>query len=500
MTKHEKFAQFTLTDGARADLKHRSVRGAAWMGSWRAVDLMVRVASIPVLARLLTPEDFGLVAMVLAVTAIVDGFADLGLGTAAIQRQDLTHTQVSGLFWVNASAGALFSAAFCAMAPAIALFYGEQRLVHVSLVLSVVFVLSGLSVQHVALMSRQLRQGELAFSNLAANAVGVIAAIFLAIAGWGYWALVWREILRGLLMTLFVWIRCQWVPGRPTLAGDMRAMLRFGGHLSLANLISSVISSMDRILIGRLYGPDQVGLYRQSQQLLLVPVEQLNAPIMSVAQPGLSALQSDPSRYSNYYVRIVEIVALATMPLGLFVAIYAREVTLLMLGPAWSGAANLVRIFGVAAAVRPALATTAAVLVTCGHSRRYLVVAVFHSVVLCVLMFVGARWGAVGVALAHVGTTALLYAPKLYYSLDVSPVRMERYFEALRMPVIASSVMVCGLLVLHTAVQFPGDFLSLTIGVLAGGALYVAGCLVSSAGRHRIRTLVSDVLSAMVLK
>jgi PST family polysaccharide transporter len=497
MKRTDDFARFAETHAVRADLKRKSVRGAVFMACGAGTEFVVRLASIPILARLLSPEEFGLVAMVTAFTAIVEGIKDLGLGAATVQRPDINHRQVTNLFWINAAAGASFALLFCALSPAIAGFYQDHRLVEITIALSLVFVWSGVAVQHEALMSRQLRQGELAVIRLLAVVVSIGAAIVLALEGWGYWALVWREVIRSAIIAVGVWARCRWVPALPRRGAGTRGLLRFGGELSFTHLLIALIASIDRLLIGRFYGAGAVGLYRQAQQLLDAPIEQLNVPIRGVAIPALSALQHDPDRYRRYYEKIVLLVSLATVPLGLFVAVYAEEVTLLILGPAWAEAAVFVRIFGAAVAIRPAIATSAMVLITCGQSARFLVVAVVHSAVLTVFLLLGVRWGAEGVAVAHVGTTAVLMFPKLYYSFVKTPVTLAAFLRAMRTPFLAASVMVVGLLVLRSLVPMDGTIAPLSAGALVGGILYLAAWLLQPQGKAQFEALTKDLVSSL---
>lgn len=493
MKRRSSFARLAETDSVRADLKQRSVRGALFVASGGAIDFLLRFISIAILARLLAPEDFGLIAMVTAVTAVVDGVKDLGLPTATMQRSDITDRQATNLFWVNAVSGGGFALLLCALAPAIASYYRESRLVGITMAMSTALVWSGLSVQHEALMSRQIKQGELAFIRVAANCLSIMVAVALALRGWGYWALVWREVVRSVVLAVGVWLRCPWLPGRPGRDAGTRGLLRFGRDLSLTYLLASLVANIDRLLIGRFYGPSPVGMYRQAQQLLLVPVEQLNTPIMGVAQPGLSALQREPDRYRRYYEKVTFLVTLATVPLGLFVTVYAREVTLLLLGPAWSGAVVFVRIFGVAAAIRPAVATSAIVLITRGESARYLWVAVIHSVVLTVFLLFGVRWGAEGIAVAHVATTVVLMVPKLYWSFARTPVTVGLFLGAVGAPVVAGAVMTLGLLALRNLMPLAGVVYPLIAGAGVGGTLYAAAWLAQPRGRRQFTALANDL-------
>ena len=254
--------------------------------------------------------------------------------------------------------------------------------------------------------------------------------------------------------------------------------------------------NVDRLLIGRFFGAVPVGLYRQAQLLLTVPIDQLSGPIMGVAQPALSALQRDPDRYRRYYEKIVLLVSLATIPLGLFVAVYAKEITLLILGPSWIEASSFVTILGAGAAMRPAIGTSVAVLITCGKTRRFLTVAVGHSIALTAFMLVGVRWGAEGVALAHVATTLVLAVPKLYYSFIGTPVTLRGFLGAVLTPLLAGSAMLVALVALRGFVPVPGAVLSLGFGAIAGALVYAAVCLLPRRSRNQLITTANDFVSS----
>jgi PST family polysaccharide transporter len=372
--------------------------------------------------------------------------------------------------------------------------------VGVAVGLSLVFFWSGLTFQHEALLSRQMRQGELAVIRLLASLISIALAVLLALADWGYWALVWKEVAGSALIAIGVWVRCPWLPGVPKRHVGTRSLVRFGGELSATSLFTGLIANIDKLLIGRIFGAAPVGLYRQAQQLLLAPIDQLNGPILSVGQPALSALQADPARYRRYYEKIVFLVTLTTLPLGLLVAVYAEEVTLLFLGPEWRHAAVFVCIFSVAAMIRPAIGTSAVVLVSCGHSRRFFVLAVAHGVVLSLLLLLGVNWGAEGVALAHVATTVVLMAPKLYFSFLKTPATLQSFVGAIRAPVVAGVLMGTGLIALRGHLAMDNALLSLLAGASAGCALYVVGLWVQPNGRNELRSLAKDLRAGLERK
>ena len=497
MNEPDSFDRFSRTDDIRANLKQKSIRGAVFMASGTAADTLVRFGSIAILARLLLPEDFGLIFMVMALTSILDGFRDFGLSAATVQRPEITHQQVSNLFWVNAAVGAILASIVALAAPLIAAFYQESRLVGIALALSLVFVWNGLTVQHEALLIRQLRQGDLALIRLAASIISVVIAVGLALNDWGYWSLVWREIARSAIITAGVWLRCSWLPGLPRSNVGTWGLLRFGGEISLTHLLYNLIMQVDKLLIGRLFGAIPVGLYRQAQQLVLAPIEQLNGPIIGVAQPALSALQQDPGRYRRYYERIVFMVGAVSVPLGLFIAVCADEITLLMLGPNWVEATVFVRIFGVGAAIRPVVGTSSIVLITCGLSTRYLVTAIAYAVVFPLSLLAAIPWGPSGMAIAYVGATLAIMYPLLHFCFSGTPASVPGFFNALVAPFISALVMVLALLAVRNFAPTDGTVESLAISVGVGGTVYFASMWLQPGGRVEMKSLLTDVRAAL---
>ncbi len=493
MNQVDVFAGVSATDGLRQNLRAKSVRGAIYLALGGGGEFVLRIASTSILARLLIPEHFGLITMVTAVTGIAGQFSQLGLSTVTVQRRDIDHHQVSNLFWINVALGATLFVLFSAMSPLVAAFYGDSRLIPITIAVSSAFLWGGLMVQHDALLSRQMKQPQSAFVRLAASVISAVLAVILALRGFGYWALVWQEVARTFLSAVGVWMVCPWRPGLPNRLGDIRSLLRFGTDLTLTQLSYAVIANIDRLLVGKLFGAVSLGIFRQAQQLIMVPLEQLNAPIGSISQPGLSALQDDPERYRRYYAKTVFLIGLLTMPIAAFSAVYAEELTLLILGHKWIDATPFIRIFAAAAFIRPVLGTAGTVLITCGQSRRLLVMTVVSQVTMFLFIVAGTGWGATGVAMAQALTAAVLLLPNLYYSFAASPVTPGLFFRAIRTPVAASAVMATGLIALRAAAPALHTAASLGLGLIVGGTLYWGFCLLQPLCRSEIQGLLGDV-------
>ncbi|MEM3041504.1 MAG: oligosaccharide flippase family protein, partial [Nitrososphaerota archaeon] len=198
----DKYREIFVRSEIGRDLGRKAVRSSfVIMGSEIASSLL-RIGSTVVLARLLLPEDFGLLSMVSAITVFAERFKDLGLSDATVQAKDITHSQVSSLFWINLVVCIAIGSALASLSKVIAWFYHEPRLVGVSLVLASTFLFSGLVIQHQALLRRQLHFGALVFINLSSIVLSVVGAIMLACYGFGYWALVAREFFRSVFLFL----------------------------------------------------------------------------------------------------------------------------------------------------------------------------------------------------------------------------------------------------------------------------------------------------------
>lgn len=474
-------------------MRSRSVRGAVFLAVGTGAEFVLRILSTSLLARLLVPEHFGLLGMATAVTGIAGQFSQLGLSTVTVQRRDIDDHQVSNLFWINVAIGAVLFGVCCVAAPLVARFYGDSRLVPIMMAVSSAFLWSGLAVQHEALLARQMHQARSTFVRLAATVLSVALAVFLALRGFGYWALVWQEVSRSLLAAAGVWLVCPWRPGLPNRSADIRGLLRFGTDLTLTQIGHAIVSNADRLVVGRLFGAAALGTFRQAQQLIMVPLEQLNAPIASISQPGLSVLQDEPERYRRYYTKTVFLVGLLTMPIAAFGAVYADGLVRVVLGAQWADAVPYFTIFALAAFVRPVLGTATTVLITRGHSRRLLRMTFVTQVTMLVFIAVGTRWGAIGVAMAQLVTALVLFVPNLGYSFVSTPITIGVFFRAILPPVIASVTMAFGLVGLRLVTAGLTVTASLSLGAVVGAALYVALCFVQRGCWREIQTLLGDV-------
>jgi O-antigen/teichoic acid export membrane protein len=481
-------AAFFRTDRLRANLGARTARGGAVTVASQGFKFVAGLAATAVLARLLTPGDYGLIGMVAVVTGFVSLFKDLGLSAATVQREDVTAEQVSTLFWVNVGVSVAVGMLTAAVAPLVARFYGEPRLTAVTLAYSGGFLLGGLTVQHEALLKRQMRFGALAGAELTALLVSIAATVALALRGAGYWALVGGHLSLSFVYMALVWGTCRWMPGRPARGAGVRAMLGFGGNFTGFSVVNYFARNLDNMLIGRFWGSQALGLYAKAYQLLLLPLDQVSYPVTTVAVPALSRLNSEPERYRRAYLRILEKIAMLTMPgIALMVAT-ADWVVLVVLGPQWAGAARIFMLLGVAAIVQPSANTVGWLFITQGRMRQMFKWGLIGTSITVLSFVAGLPWGAVGVAASYALVNVFVVIPLLLRFVGrEGPVRAADFYRAVAPSACAALCVLAALFAFRRwgGVERPLVGLAVAFVIASATALLVLYAL--PAGRRALR-------------
>jgi PST family polysaccharide transporter len=407
--------QHFATDHLLENLKARTISSGFVTASSQAAKFLLTVGSTMVLARLLTPRDFGLVAMVTTVVGFLRVFKDAGLSIATVHRQRITQAQVSNLFWINLGVSLLGGLLLVGAAWPIAAFYHNPRVVPIALLLSITFVFNGSTVQHQALLKRQMRFKALAVIEIGSLFSSIAVAITLAVLGYGYWALVWSMLSTEVAGLLLTWSISRWRPQLPTRKSGVGPLVSFGAHRTAGDLALALSRGSDNLLIGRFYGAASVGLYSRASALLLRPLEQFLNPINVVFIPALSRLQSQPKRYRSTFLRLYEAIALASFFFtGLCLAL-AHPITLVLLGRKWEQAAVIFAGFTLAALCLPLATTSAWLFISQGRGRDMFYTQLVNAFAIIISFLIGLPFGPVGMAMAFSASNILVRIPLYYY-------------------------------------------------------------------------------------
>src|ERR1043166_1095282 len=387
-----------VSDVSPKDLKRRTARGALVSTAAQAAIMVMRTGSMMILARLLLKEDFGLVNMVTAFTGFLGLFRDVGLSMATVQRASITQAQTSTLFWINLAVGGLLAALAAVAAPILVLFYGEPRLFWVTVALGMSFVFNGATAQHRAILQRGLRFRALAVIDVISLIVGAGLGIGLAAAGQGYWALVVMALSQPATTAVGTWLVTRWVPGRPQRTSGIRSMLWYGGTVTLNTVIVYLAYNIDKVLLGRLWGAEALGVYGRAYQLINLPTDSLNSTIGSVAFPALSRVQDDPLRLKNYFLKGYSLFLTLVMPITMGAMLFSEDIIRVFLGPKWHEAAAIFRLMAPPILVFALINPLAWLMLASGHAMRSLKIALMIAPVVVLSYVLGLRYGPHGVA------------------------------------------------------------------------------------------------------
>ena len=469
----------TLTAASKTDdLKQRVVRsGVAKLGGQIAT-FVLRLVSLVVMARLLSPTDVGLFAMVAVVTGFYGLFTAAGLSSATIQRVTITNEQMSTLFWVNMLVGAALGALCLATAPVLVAVFHEPRLMAITIAMAAGFLINAAGVQHIALLQRDLRFVTLTVIEVLSQVGSIATGIALALAGFGYWALVGSTMAAPGIMTVLAWTTTLWIPGRPHRDTEIGSMLRFGGVITIQSALNYGMQNIDKVLLGRFRGPGPLGIYGRAYQLVAMPMANLSAAMGWVIFSALSRIQNDPARFRSYFLKGYSVVISVIVPILVFAAVFADDAVRVVLGPQWTDVARILQLLTpaglVVALVEPPIYWVLHALGMVGRSLR---ITCATGCLILVACLAGVPRGGPGIAFAYSTVMVLWLVPCLAWSVHRTPVHLRDLLRAGWSPLVAS---VLGSMIAVLAVHgFSGALARLLVGgVLMFGVYFAILCVV----------------------
>ena len=421
------------------DISRRSAKGGIISISAQVFTTGLNLVRGAILARLIAPEDYGLQGMLMGVVSLALIFKDLGLGTATIREKQISQSQISNLFWANTLIGLVSMLIVIACGPLFAWFYNEPRLTGMSVVLSIGYLFGGLSVQHQALMRRQMLFGRLAFVTIMANLLSSGIGILLGYFGFGYWALVWMLTATNIILAMGFALFTGWIPDLPSRKSGIRSMMKTGTDVAVLNAFGTIAKNVDKILLGKYIGPYGLGLYNRAFTFINQINGNIRISLFGVALPAMSSIQSKPEQFKEYYLKFASILAQLTMPIAAFCFCFAHEIVLLYLGPNWVESGIFLRILSVGAFIMPVVTSLDQIPLSLGYSVRYRNSGIFRSSLSVVLVFWGVIYsGAIGAAVAISLSNFLCLPVFLPWTTKGSPVKPMIYLQTLICPVLVS--------------------------------------------------------------
>ncbi|HEV8380069.1 MAG TPA: lipopolysaccharide biosynthesis protein [Gemmatimonadales bacterium] len=467
------------------------VRGIAWTGASRWATQLLSWASTLIVARLLTPADYGLVGMATIYIGLLVYVNELGLGAAIVQRRDLTEDQIARLGGLGLLAGSAFVAVSLLAATAVARFFSEPALRGIIAVSSLVFLTSALQIVPRALLTRDLAFRRLAWVDGAEALITTVTALLLAVFGLGYWALVLGPLGGRIGSTAFLNVSRPHRVAWPRQLRTIAEAITLGWQIVVARVAWYFYSNADMTIVGRVLGKDALGAYGIGWTIASLPVERVSALVISVTPAVFSAVQHDRVALQRYLRLLTEGLSFITFPAAVGIALVAEEFVLLALGEHWRAAVLPLRLLALSAALRSVSPLLPPLLVATGHARRNMQRTILATLILPALFYAGSHWGTAGVATAWVvGHPVFVFPLFLSAALHITGMRFVQYARALAPAMWMTAVMAAAVLVVRwgtpstwaTGIRF-------TTQVLAGGAVYAG--LLFAAYRERIGALWS---------
>jgi polysaccharide transporter, PST family len=401
---------------AYAGLGRASVRGGVILLAGRGINVLVQLASTVLLARILSPHDFGLVAMVTALVLFAPILVDLGTTDASVQRANITPEQISALFWLNVTIGALLTMLFAAGSGLIGSFFGEPALHGIALILSLTFVMTALTVQHYALMRRAMEFRRIAIIDLSANLISSIVSVAMALTGWGYWALVAKAILQVCLAASGAWLSCPWIPGRPRLSSEAKELVGFGLGVTGFTIMDTLSRSADRIALGYFNGAGSLGYFQNAYLLYMNMLNIVTEPLHNIGVSSLTKLRENMAELKRSWSAALSSMTFFCAPAFAVLAVTGQDFAVLLLGQKWAPAGPLLCVFAIRGIANCVERTMGWLHVVAGRADRWSRWGVFSAVFHLLALAAGLPFGALGVAIAYTIAMFCLFVPALVYA------------------------------------------------------------------------------------
>lgn len=414
----------TEAEGARpaASYRRAGLSGVLSTGAGTLVKATMQVLSIVALARLLTPNDFGVMAMVFPIIGFAAVVQEAGLGWAVLQRQRISERELSTMFWLNVALGLLLSLAFVAISPLAARFYGEPRVLSLTMASASLLMLAALQAQPWAVLNRNLRFGVMATIDAASLTIGTLLAVGIAYWTHSYWAIFLLNFGSSLSSCLLAWGCSRWRPGRFGSLGDVMDLVRFGGQMTVSNIASYFGRNLDNILIGRVWGATALGLYERAYKIVLLPILFIHMPLFRLIVPMLSQTRDEPDRYRRIFMLSFQGSLLLAVPGMLLLAAMTPLMVSIAMGPQWVASAPIFAWLSLACLAQLAVGPLTMIFVSQTRSRDSVRSSIATSLYNVAAFLIGIRWGSVGVAKAYAIGEVFRAPVMLWYATRTGPV------------------------------------------------------------------------------
>lgn len=462
-------------------LTKRTIKNVGWSGVSQAIRLLGQFAITAILARLLTPKDFGLIAMVVVFTNFVTVFRDFGLAAALIQREEPTEEHLSSMFWLNILTGLILALVLSALAPTIANFYHEDKLVLIIIVLASTFFTSSFGIVQNALFMKELNYKSIAIIWTLAVIISGAVAVILAYNGFGVWSLVYQQVVSSIFLGFLPWAFCKWKPKFLFRWRKIKELLGYGLHLTGFNLVNYFSRNLDNLLIGKFLSSTSLGFYNFAYQLMTFPLNSISSTIGQVMFPSLSIIKNDKEKVRNAYLKATSYIAVVTFPLMLGLLAIAPQFIRVIFGAQWERSIFLVQILAIIGLIQSISTTVGWIFQSQGRTKIMFWWGIITTVILAGAFVLGLRWDIEGVAIAYAVTVILLTYPSFLITFKLIDLRFSQFIKQFRFIFLSAAVMggvMFGLRLVLENTMWAKDLIILILTIILGIISYIGLLLI----------------------
>lgn len=494
LSRAERNARALSTEHLSESIGSRTLRGGAIAIGAQVVRLVMQLGSTFVLARLLMPDDFGLVVLGWTTLNLITLFTDMGIGHAAIQRQNLDQDTASGLFLIALGGGVLAALFACAIAPLSAMAFDEPRVTWLVIALSGQTILGCMGTIHHALLSRAMRWGDAQGITLVSQIAGVVAGVLAAwLTDLGYWSLVVQAWVSAATSTILSWLACDWRPVWPKTWGGTRSAMVFGANMMGYGVLNFVRRQMDSALIGWRWGTTELGFYSRAQTLLQTPLKFVDGPISYALMPALGRLQGEPQKWRQAYLDGLAVITLVGGGLAALLGGGAGPIIEIVMGPGWDESKLIFAALVISMIPATPMNTTELIYVSTGRTDRMFRWSVLSTPIYVGAFFVGLPFGATGLALCYGAAMWLTFWPCFKLAIRGTSLKMTDIYMTVAPP---SIIAIAIGLALRLATEQLGLVMDV-VAIAAAGFAYlaaIAAAVWTLPNYRRIRDKCSDIL------
>jgi len=461
-----------------------------WTGGGQVVRQGIQVGTSVALARLLVPDDFGLLGMALVFTGFAQLFLDFGIGMAIIQARELPPKALSSCFWINFGITLTTVAVLILTSPLIAEFYSRPDLTVVIIVLALSLMISGSGVVSSAILSRGMQFDKVAKAQVLGTVAGSGVAVLCAWQGFGVWSLVAQQMAGFSAVTYLLMRYARWYPQLEFSWGSIRGMIAFGAGVFGTSLLNFANRNADTMLIGRVLGSGALGYYSLAYQLMLYPLGQVSGVIVRVLFPTLTRLQGDMDRFRSAYLKAVAAIALITFPMMAGLYAVSSDFVLVVFGEKWLPMLPVLQILCWVGMMQSIGTTVGLIYLSLGQVKTLLRINLIFTPLIVASFVVGLTWGIEGVATAYALVSFSLFYVSLGIAFRLSDIAFREFHDVIGRPLFSASAMMLSVVLLqHSLFLNLSTIVRLVSCIAAGVAVYAAVSL--AVNRAQLRELVT---------